>query len=78
MLDTAASSKQSQELSELLERFVEPLLQWLDEQIDKRLVRNFVLCLLAIVKLRHRGYGLLLSELGAYVLSPDKAPVLRS
>ena len=48
--------------------------QWLDQQIDRRLVRTFFLALAAIVRLRHSRSGLLLSELGAHVLSPDQAP----
>ena len=74
MLDSPTSSTQSQELSDHLEGFVFPLLQWLDAQIDKRLVRTFLLTLQAILMLRHTRYGLLLSELGAYILHADQAP----
>lgn len=74
MSDSRSSTNQSQELSDRLEGFVNPLLQWLDSQIDKRLVRTFLLTLIAIVTLRHTMYGLLLSELGAYIISADKAP----
>ena len=74
MSDSLLSTNQSQELSDRLEGFVNPLLQWLDDQIDKRLVRTFLLTLVAIVTLRHTMYGLLLSELGAFIISPDKAP----
>ena len=74
MSDSPTSAHQSQALSDHLEDFVNPLLRWLDDQIDKRLVRTFVLTLVAIVTLRHTMYGLLLSELGAYIISPDKAP----
>ena len=48
--------------------------QWLDRQADRRLVRTFFLALVAIVRLRHSRSGLLLSELGAHVLSPSQAP----
>lgn len=74
MLDAPTSSDQSQDLSNHLEVFVSPLLQWLDAQIDKRLVRTFLLTLQAILMLRHTRYGLLLSELGAYILNADQAP----
>ena len=73
MLDSATSANQSQDLSNQLEGFVSPLLQWLDAQIDKRLVRTFLLTPQAILMLRHTKYGLLLSELGAYILNADQA-----
>ena len=56
-----------------LELFVLPLLVALDERIDKRLVRTFVRALQALMELRNRAQGLLLSELGAYVCTPDHA-----
>lgn len=74
MSDCATNRRQSQEVLDHLENFVLPFLQRLDAQIDKRLVRTFLLTLGAIVALRHTRYGLLLSELGAYILTADKAP----
>ena len=74
MSDFASSSSLSQELAGRLHSFVSTLLQRLDEQIDKRLVRTFLAGLEAIIMLRHTKYSLLLSELGGYILSPDKAP----
>lgn len=68
------ASGPSQALADHLEAFVLPLLKWLDAQIDKRLVRTFLLSLKAILVLRHTKYGLLLSELGGFILTPDKAP----
>jgi len=64
----------SQELGQALTNFVVPLLLVLDQQLDKRLVRTFVQSLQAIMTLRHNRYGLLLSELGGYILSPSQAP----
>jgi Transposase DDE domain len=64
----------SQAVEEKLEEFVGPLLRELDEQIDKRLVRTFLQTLIAIVTFRHSLYGLLLSELGGYILTPRQAP----
>jgi hypothetical protein len=74
MTDCSIAAPMSQQLAEQLEVFVTPLLTWLDEQIDKRLVRTFLATLGAIVSFRHGGYGLLLSELGGYILSPNQAP----
>ena len=42
--------------------------------LDKRLVRTFVHTLEAIIKFRHGNNGLLLSELGSYILNPSQAP----
>jgi hypothetical protein len=57
-----------------LEAFLLPLLVALDERIDKRLVRTLVLLVGAIIELRHPGNGLVLSELGGYLLGPEQAP----
>jgi hypothetical protein len=61
-------------LRERLSTFLAPLLQTLDQKIDARLVRTFRDALEAILSFRHRNMGLLLSELGAYILSPEHAP----
>lgn len=59
---------------ERFQEFLAPLLVELDQYLDKRLVHTFSLLTEAIVRFRHRNHGLLLSELGAYILSPDQAP----
>lgn len=64
----------SQVVSQELASFVAPLLVMLDKKVDKRLVGTFVRTLQAIVELRHNRYGLLLSELGGYILNPAQAP----
>ena len=73
-----AGREQGQGIANLLQSFMQsftgPLEQWLDRQIDRRLVRTFFLTLAAIVRLRHPRPGLLLSELGAHILSPGQAP----
>ena len=69
-----AGQEQGQEVANLLQSFIGPLEQWLDRQIDRRLVRTLFLTLVAIVRLRHSRSGLLLSELGAHILSPSQAP----
>ena len=74
MLRHGAGWEQGQELANLLQSFISPLEEWLDRQIDRRLVRTLFLALVAIVRLRHSRSGPLLSELGAHILSPARAP----
>jgi hypothetical protein len=57
-----------------LARFLAPLLMELDARIDKRLVRTFLQTVQVILTFRDRVNGLLLSELGGYLDTPDKAP----
>jgi hypothetical protein len=45
----------------------------LDAYVDRRLVRTAAEVVEAILHLRHRAQGLLLSELGAVLLAPDQA-----
>lgn len=68
------SSRKAQDISTQMESFAAPLMAWLDQQIDKRLVRTFMLTVQAIITFRHNLNGLLLSELGGYLLPPDQAP----
>lgn len=69
-----ASGSVAQALGERLERYLEPLLEELDGWLDQRLVRTFFRLVVVILQFRHQSYGLLLSELGGYVLPPDHAP----
>jgi hypothetical protein len=55
------------------ESFLAPLLERLDVHLDKRLVRTFFDVFVSILRFRNRPFGLVLSELGAYVLSPKQA-----
>lgn len=64
----------SDQLRERLALFLAPLLAELDHRIDQRLVRTCLRAVEAILSFRHRNHGLLLSELGAYLLSPAHAP----
>jgi hypothetical protein len=64
----------AQDLAQQVETFLHPLLLWLDARLDKRLVRTFLQTVQALLQFRHRAHGLLLSELGAYLLSPAHAP----
>jgi len=61
-------------LHHALVTFLTPLLHQLDCQLDVRLVRTFLATIRAILCFRHRSHGLLLSELGGYLLSPAHAP----
>ena len=64
MLRHWVGRRQGQEVANLMHSCFGPLEQWLDRQIDRRLVRTFSLALVAIVRLRHSRSGLLLDELG--------------
>lgn len=57
---------------ERLQEFLAPLPKLLDQHLYKRLVHTVALHTAAILRFRHRNHGLLLSGLGAYILSPDK------
>jgi hypothetical protein len=57
----------SQYVLSLLETFLMPFLQALDDVLDKRLVRTFLQCLIAIIRGRNNAQVLWLSELGSYL-----------
>lgn len=52
--------------------FLERLLRELNRRIDRRLVGTFMGLVMAILRHRHRNHGLLLSELGGYLLGPQR------
>jgi hypothetical protein len=52
--------------------YLQPLLKRLDQQMDRRLVNTFLGLVIAILKHRHRNNGMLLSELGSYLLGPER------
>ena len=54
-------------------RYLSPLLQELDRILDRRLVMTLLGTVLAILTHRHRQNGLVLSELGAQLLSAEQA-----
>lgn len=64
----------SDHLRQQLLAFLAPFLQALDARIDRRLVDTCGRAVEAILSFRHRHHGLLLSELGAFLLSPTHAP----
>src|SRR5579859_189807 len=68
------AAEMAQGLTEQLARFLYPLLVSLDVALDKRLVRTFVQTMAVLLRFRDRVNGLVLSELGGYLESADKAP----
>jgi hypothetical protein len=74
-----ASSTQAQPVlahtlrSHLLQ-FLRPVAERLAEQLDIRLVQTALDLVQVILTHRHRALGLLLTELGGYLLSPAQAP----
>src|SRR5688572_21179958 len=74
MSNCQQNRRRAQELAKRLEGFVSELLVEMDRLLDKRLVETFERTLQAIMTFRHSLHGLLLSELGGYILSPAQAP----
>lgn len=74
MSNSSSHQEQAQVLGNQLLEFLGSFLKDLDAKLDKRLVKTFILTLQAILSFRHSRYGLLLSELGGYILSPQQAP----
>jgi hypothetical protein len=66
--------QQAEVMADLVYRFAKPVLQNLSRQLDRRLVQTLLNLLLVIVIHRHRNHGLLLSELGGYLLNGEHAP----
>ncbi|GER88333.1 hypothetical protein KDW_24950 [Dictyobacter vulcani] len=66
--------KMAQGLYGSLAQFLAPLLIEVDTRIDKRLVRTLLQTVVVILTFRDRVNGLLLSEMGGYLDTPDKAP----
>ncbi len=68
------SSRQAEVLSDLCYQFVRPLLRQLYEKMDRRLGQTLLDLMMVIVIHRHRNHGLLLSELGGYLMGEGQAP----
>lgn len=68
------ASALSAQLSERCWRFLSPVLQDLDQALDRRVVRTAASSVTAIVRHRNRPQALLLSELGAELAGPEHAP----
>jgi len=69
-----AGRQQSEVLADLCYRFGRPLLEKLYTKLDRRLVQTLLHLMIVIVIHRHRNHGLLLSELGGYLLNGEHAP----
>lgn len=63
--------EQAKLAEEQLVKLLWPLLVELRQELDRRLVQTFLGLVLAIVIHRHRNHGLLLSELGGYLLGAE-------
>jgi hypothetical protein len=63
----------SEHVTRLLEQDLEPLVEKLDAYLDKRLVQTFVQGLRTIIEARNQTPGLVISELGALLLSGREA-----
>ena len=72
------SEQQSEVMSDLCYRFVQPLLRRLYAKLDRRLVQTLLDLMMLIVMHRHRNQGLLLSELGGHLLGGERAPAYRN
>jgi hypothetical protein len=76
MLEDKRKAEEKQEKSRELERqlvkMLSPVLRELKQRVDRRLVKTFLGLVLAIVIHRHRNNGLLLSELGGYLLGTEQ------
>ncbi len=70
----SAAGAVSTHLHTRLLAFLSPLLFRLDAQVDLRLVRTLLSVVEAILVFRNRSHGLLLSELGGYLDTPEHAP----
>jgi hypothetical protein len=68
----AEKQEKSKELEKELVKMLWPVLKELKQRVDRRLVKTFLGLVLAIVMHRHRNNGLLLSELGGYLLGPEQ------
>jgi len=70
----SSSAELASSLRSQLHAFVAPLVRELDFWLDRRLVRTLVRAVEVILAFRNSTHGLLLSELGGYLLSPEHAP----
>lgn len=68
------SPSQAEVLSGMCYQFVQPLLRQLVQKMDRRLVQTMLDLMHVIVMHRHRNHGLLLSELGGYLMGEVHAP----
>ena len=67
----AEKQEQSRQVERQLVKLVWPILVKLNEKLDRRLVGTFLGLVMAILMHRHRNNGLLVSELGSYLLGAE-------
>lgn len=68
------SAKKAEQLSQQCYGYLRPILEKLNRQLDRRLVNTLLHLVIVLVINRNRNQGMLLSELGAQLLSPKHAP----
>ena len=68
----AEKQERSRQLESQLVKLLWPVLVELDQKLDRRLVNTFLGLVMAIIRHRHRNNGLLLSELGSYLLGAEQ------
>lgn len=61
-------------LGEKCGAYLKPVLTRLNKQMDRRLVKTFLGLVIVLLMHRHRNQGMVLSELGGYLLSLHQAP----
>jgi hypothetical protein len=67
----AKKQERSRHVESPLVTFVWPVLVSLKQRLDRRLVTTFLGLVMAMIMHRHRNHGLLLSELGGYLLGAE-------
>src|SRR5215210_931312 len=68
----AERQAQTRVVERQLVKLLRPILASLNQQLDRRLVSTFLGLVMAIILHRHRNHGLLLSELGGYLLGAEQ------
>jgi Transposase DDE domain len=68
----AEKQEKSRQVESQLVKLVWPILIKLNQKLDRRLVNTFLGLVIAIIMHRHRNNGLLLSELGSYLLGAEQ------
>ena len=61
----------AEEVESHLVKYLKPVLSELNEKMDRRLVKTLLGLVMAIVEHRHRNNGLLLSEMGGFLLGSE-------
>jgi hypothetical protein len=67
----AEKQEAAREIEEQLVKLLWPVLVSLQQKLDRRLVNTFLGWVMAMIRHRHRNNGLLLSELGSYLLGAE-------